>query len=199
MSANADQQDAWRRLAAAGHDLRQPLHALGLYLALLARKEADSELGPRLIAALDEVRDAFDLALDFAKLQAGAWRPRLRDFEVGDAFAAVRERLASQAAIRGVELRFVGGGLRARGDAELLRRALSELAGRVVRAARGGRVLIGARRRGGDLRIEIRDSGPTQAGPSDELSHALAIGLAQLAGGRCEVDRGGASVVLPLA
>jgi signal transduction histidine kinase len=199
MSPPVDQDDAWRRLAAAGHDLRQPVHALGLYLAMLARKEPDGELGPRLAAALDEVRDAMDLALDFAKLQAGAWRPQARKFQAGDLFAAIGERLAAQAAIRGVELRFVGGRLCGRGDPELLRRAVSELAGLAVRAARGGRVLVGARRRGGELRIEVRDAGPSEAGRSDELANALAVGLARLAGGRCELAQGRAAVVAPLA
>ena len=190
MSSPQDQDDAWRRLAAAGHDLRQPVHALGLYLSVLARNDADGELGLRLAAALDEVRDSLDLALDFAKLQAGSWLPSPRGFRLEEAYAAVRERLDGQARIRGVELRFVGGRLRARGDPDLWRRALGELAGLSVRAARGGGVLVQARRRDGEIRIEVREAAPLPAGRSDELAQAFAAGMAALAGGRFEPEPG---------
>jgi signal transduction histidine kinase len=199
MSQPENRDDAWRRLAAAGHDLRQPVHALGLYLAVLARKEADAELGPRLAAALDEVRDSFDLVLDFAKLQAGGWRPRPREFQLGELFAAMRERLASQARVRAVELRFVGGRLRGRGDPDLLRRAVTEIAGLAVRAARGGRVLIGARPRGGEILVEVRQAAPAQVDRSDELALALSAGLAQLAGGALRREAGRSSVAIPAA
>ncbi len=199
MSQPEEPDQAWRRLAAAGHDLRQPVHALGLYLAVLARKETDAELGPRLAAALDEVRDSLDLALDFAKLQAGGWRPRPREFQLAELFAPIGERLASQARVRAVELRFVGGRLRGRGDPDLLRRALTELAGLAVRAARGGRVLVGARARGADILIEVREAKPVQVGRSDELALALSAGLTQLAGGRRRRDAGRSSVAIAAA
>jgi hypothetical protein len=60
-------------------------------------------------------------------------------------------------------------------------------------------VLVGARRRGGELRIQVCDSAPAQGDRSDELAHALAAGLARLAGGRCELAQGGTIIVLPLA
>lgn len=194
MNPPEDHSQSWQRLAAAGHDLRQPLHALGLYLAVLARKMDDPELSPRLSAALDEVRDALDLVLDYAKLQAGSWRARPREFQIADLFAAARERLAVQARVRKVDLRFRGGRLRGRGDPDLLRRALIEFVGRAVRAAPGGRVLVGARCRGEEIRIEIHGPKNSASGRSDELANALGAGLATLAGGRFETAPGVAYV-----
>lgn len=186
MNPPEDQSQSWQRLAAAGHDLRQPLHALGLYLAVLARKLDDPELSPRISAALDEARDALDLALDYAKLQAGGWRPRTREFQLADVFAGVRERLTVPARARGVDLRFQGGRLRGHADPDLLRRALAELAGRAVRGSPGRRVLVGARTRGEEIRIEIHGASSPSCGRSDELASALGAGLVELSGGRFE-------------
>jgi len=198
MNASDDQGNAWRRLSAAGHDLRQPMHALGLYLALLARKAQDPELGPRLTAALDEARDALDLVLDYAKLQAGGWTPRPRDCPLASVFADLAQRLGAQALLRGVELRFAGGRHCGEADPDLLLRALAALAGGAVRAARGGRVLVGVRRRGGELRIEVHARDEAD-GRADELALALAAGLATLAGGRLEAAPGCAAVSIPRA
>ena len=198
MSASDDQGEAWRRLAAAGHDLRQPMHALGLYLALLARKAEDPELGPRLTAALDEARDALDLALDYAKLQAGGWTPRLRECRLAEIFADLGRRLGAQARLRGVELRFAGGRHCGLADGDLLLRALAALAGGAVRASRGGRVLVGVRLDGAGLRIEVHAGGQADC-RADELALALAAGLAALAGGRLEAASDRAAVTIPRA
>lgn len=199
MSPPEDQGKAWRRLAAAGHDLRQPVHALGLYLAVLARKEPDEELGPRLMAALDEVRDAMDMALDFAKLHAGAWKPQEREFRVAELFAPLRERLLAQARVRRIELRFVGAGWRGRGDPELLRRAFGEVAGPAIRAGRGGRILLGARRRGGQLIVEVRAAKAAGLGRPDPLGLELAGGLAALGGGWLSEEADRLALVIPAA
>jgi signal transduction histidine kinase len=149
-------------LAAASHDLRQPLHALGLYAAALATRARDTEIAPLVdnvqggIAALEL---QFGQLLDLSRLEAGALQPDCRDIELGPLIARVAAEFMPQATARGLALRVPRTTLTVRTDPVLLERIVGNLVANAVRYTRCGGVVVGARRRGRDAAIVVADSG----------------------------------------
>jgi signal transduction histidine kinase/CheY-like chemotaxis protein len=149
-------------LAAASHDLRQPLHALGLYVAALAARARDTEWRS-LVGSVQAAAEALDLQfaqlLDLSRLEAGALRPQRSSVALGTLIAAVAAEFAPQAAARGLALTVVPTRLVADSDPALLSRIVRNLVANAVRYTRAGGVVIGARRRGARVAIEVVDSG----------------------------------------
>ena len=149
-------------LAAASHDLRQPLHALGLYAAALAARARDTEVAPLVanvqggIAALEL---QFGQLLDLSRLEAGVLQPDCRDVELGPLIVRVTAEFVPQAAARGLALRVPRTSLTVRTDPVLLERIVGNLVANAVRYTRRGGVVVGARRRGRDAAIVVADSG----------------------------------------
>jgi signal transduction histidine kinase len=149
-------------LAAASHDLRQPLHALGLYAAALAARARGSESQPLVenvqsgIAALEM---QFGQLLDLSRLEAGALTPARCDVPLAPLFARVAEEFAPQAAARGLALRVARTGLAVNSDPALLERIVGNLVANAVRYTRRGGVVLGARRRGRQVAIVVADTG----------------------------------------
>jgi signal transduction histidine kinase len=149
-------------LAAASHDLRQPLHALGLYAAALAARARDSEWQPLVdnvqggIAALET---QFGQLLDLSRLEAGALQPERSEVALAPLFARIAEELAPQAAARGLALRVVRTGIVVDSDPALLERIVGNLVANAVRYTRRGGVVVGARRRGRHAVIVVADTG----------------------------------------
>jgi signal transduction histidine kinase len=149
-------------LAAASHDLRQPLHALGLYAAALAARARDSEWQPLVdnvqggIAALEL---QFGQLLDLSRLEAGALQPERCDVPLAPLLARIAEEFAPQAAARGLALRVARTGLAVNSDPALLERIVGNLVANAVRYTRRGGVVIGARRRGRHAAIVVADTG----------------------------------------
>jgi signal transduction histidine kinase/CheY-like chemotaxis protein len=152
-----------RFLAAASHDLRQPLHALGLFVGALAERARGPEIEPlvaRIARATASLEELFDGVLDVSKLDAGVVEPRVRDFALAELFDALREELGPQARARGLLLRVVPTGAAVRSDPLLLARILRNLLLNALRYTGAGGVMLCARRRGDALALEVRDSGP---------------------------------------
>ncbi len=151
-----------RFLAAASHDLRQPLHALNLFVAQLRDETDDAERG-RLVtsidAAVDGMNELFNALLDISKLDAGVLAPSLSDFPVDHILKRVESTFAGMAREKGLRLRVTSSGARVRSDAILLERVLLNLVSNAVRYTAQGGVVIGCRRRGDVLRIEVWDTG----------------------------------------
>jgi signal transduction histidine kinase/ActR/RegA family two-component response regulator len=152
-----------RFLAAASHDLRQPLHALNLFVAQLrARLEAGEHgtLIAQIDAAVNAMNELFNALLDMSKLEAGVLKPELGDFPVERVFKRIENTFAASA--REKELRFsvVGSTAWIRSDFILVERILLNLVSNAVRYTTQGGVVVGCRRRGDRVRIDVIDSGP---------------------------------------
>ena len=151
-----------RFLAAASHDLRQPLHALQLFVAQL-RTETDpaerSRVTGQIDAAVTAMNDLFNALLDISKLDAGVLAPELTTFPVAHLLKHMETTFAPAAREKGLRLQFVPSGAWVRSDFILLERILLNLVSNAIRYTARGGVLVGCRRRGGQLRIEVWDSG----------------------------------------
>src|SRR6185436_6295407 len=127
-----------RFLAAASHDLRQPMHALGLFVAQLLAKPQTAEqrhLVDRIHASSQAMTALLDSLLDISRLDAGAVTPEAIDFPLDRLFARMRDEF------------------------ELLARIVQNLISNAVRYTPRGSVLVGCRRRGAAVRIDVIDSG----------------------------------------
>ena len=201
-----------RFIAVASHDLRQPLHALGLFVGQL-RGHVPSSEGRRLVERIDgavvNMNELFAALLDISKLDAGVLVPDVTEFPLQHLLARMDATFAAAARARGLSLRVVPSSLFVRSDIILLERILQNLVSNAVRFAAAGGVVIGARRRGGELRIDVCDSGPgipkdrqrdvfsefsQVEGPHQDRQRGLGLGLAivdrlcRLLGHRVELE-----------
>lgn len=155
--------DKTRFIAAASHDLLQPLHAARLFVAALAERHADEELVGKVDLGLSSVEALLDALLDIAKLDSGAIKAEPSSVAVGPLLQSLADAFAPLAEQSGVELRLVSSRAWVKSDPALLRRVLQNYLSNAIRYGKGAkrpRVLIGCRRRGDNLRIEVRDNGP---------------------------------------
>lgn len=158
-------------LAAASHDLRQPLHALGLYAAALAaRVPADDwrALVGNVLDGIAALEAQFAQLLDLSRLEAGALVPEPVDLALAPVLAQACSDLAPQAAARGLALRIVPTRLWVHSDPVLLGRIVRNLVANAVRYTRRGGVVVGVRRRRGGVRVVVADTGVGIA--ADELT-----------------------------
>jgi signal transduction histidine kinase/CheY-like chemotaxis protein len=156
-----------RFLASASHDLRQPLHTLALYSAALRVRKTDErtqEMAREIGNAIASLGTLLDALLDISKLDAGAFKPETRPFALKPLFDSLATAFAPVAARRGVELTVVATRAFVSTDPAFLRRILQNLLSNALRygrvEGRPQRVLIGCRKEGDGLRIEVRDNGP---------------------------------------
>lgn len=161
-----------RFLAAASHDLRQPMHALNLYLGALASLDLPAS-GRRHVANLRQCAQSldnlFDGLLDISKLDANAVEPDVDVFPLAPVFNRLRIQFAPQATAKGLELRVVASTAFVRSDAMLLERILRNLVSNAVRYTVRGKILVGCRRMGAKLRIAVYDTGPGIAPEHQQL------------------------------
>jgi signal transduction histidine kinase/CheY-like chemotaxis protein len=151
-----------RFLAAASHDLRQPLHALNLFLDQ-RRGETDQVERSRLEAQIDTavaaMNDLFNSLLDISKLDAGVLAPSISEFPVDYLLKRIETTFVATARENGLRLRVVASRAWVRSDFILLERILLNLVSNAVRYTERGGVVIGCRHRNGRLRIDVCDSG----------------------------------------
>ena len=151
-----------RFLAAIGHDLLQPLHAAHLFAdALHQRGDAEQrELARQIGGALDSTTDLLGTLLDMSRLEAGGLVPEPRDFPLSDVLDPLVAQFGVLARERGLRLRHVPTRAWVRSDPQLLRRVLQNFLANAVRYTDAGSVLLGVRRAGDGLRLEVHDTGP---------------------------------------
>jgi signal transduction histidine kinase len=152
-----------RFLAMASHDLRQPLHALGLFVAQLRTPLKSGERAKtveRIDAAVTEMTEMFNSLLDISRLDAGVLTPRLVEFPIARLLRKIETTFDQHARERGLRLRVMRSDAWVRSDALLLERILLNLVSNAVRYTLRGGVIVGCRRRGEMLRVEVWDSGP---------------------------------------
>ena len=155
-----------RFLAAAGHDILQPLNAARLYSASLtqraeagAKPEETGALARNVDSSLEAVEDIFNALLDMSRLDAGAMKVELSSFRIDELFRQLRIEFAPAAEKKGLKLTFAPCSLAVRSDRRLLRRLLQNLISNAIKYTRKGGVLVGARRMRGKLRLEVWDTG----------------------------------------
>lgn len=150
-------------LASASHDLRQPLHALNLFVAQL-QTESDAAERVRLVERIDAtvtaMNELFELLLDMSKLEAGILEPHYSQFPIARVFDRLETTFANAARQKELRLSVVPSAAWVRSDPVLLERILMNLVSNAVRLTARGGVVVGCRRRGGRLRVDVCDSGP---------------------------------------
>lgn len=151
-----------RFLAAASHDLRQPLHALGLFVASLTDRPLADD-ARRTVNQIEKsvyaMQDLLDALLDISRLDAGVVQPRLSAFPVYRLLSALAANYAAQAESKGVVFRAVPSSATVYSDPILLERIMLNLVSNAVRYTHSGKILLGCRRHGGGLRLEVWDTG----------------------------------------
>ncbi len=159
-----------RFLAAASHDVRQPLQAINLFNYTLSKKATDpaiKELTGNIATAVGTMNSVIDALLDISKLEAGAIMPAVADFAIDPMLERVCGELQMDVAIKGLELRVVPSAAIVRSDRDLLERVVQNFVLNAVRYTPRGRLLVGCRRRGRNLQIQVWDTGPGI--PDDQL------------------------------
>jgi signal transduction histidine kinase len=210
-AAQRTDEDKSRFLAIASHDLRQPVHALGLFAATLQRRlqrTPDESLARNLMQAIDGLERSFNAILDISRLDGGALVPRLQTFPLRDMFRRLHMLHAGQAEFAGLGLRFSPGGKSVTSDPQLLERIVGNLVQNAIKYTSRGGIVVVARSTAHAVNIEVWDTGcgiaahdlPRifdefyQVGRTDrERSRGLGMGLAivkrlaKLLGHRLEV------------
>lgn len=151
-----------RFLAAASHDLRQPLHALNLLVAQMRHETDDTrrrQAGERIESALGDINALFDGLLDLSRLDAGTVRCEPRPVALAPLLCRVRDAFASDAASKGVRLHVAAADVWVQTDPQLLERVLLNLVGNAVRFTPRGSVMLAARWSADGVRLQVRDSG----------------------------------------
>ena len=149
-------------LASASHDLRQPLHALNLFVAQLQTEKKPAErsrLVSRIDAAVASMNELFEALLDMTKLEAGILQANPAEFAVQRLLDRIETTFAELADKKGLSLRVVPCSAWVRSDPILLERILFNLVGNAVRYTARGGVVVGCRRRATQLRIDVCDTG----------------------------------------
>jgi signal transduction histidine kinase/CheY-like chemotaxis protein len=161
-----------RFLAAASHDLRQPIHAMNLYLGAFGQ----ADLPPRPASMLGKVRqcaqimdEMFRTLLDISELDAGAIRPQMGAFPLNPLLGRARVEFEHQAKAKGLDLRVRRCAEYVRSDPVLVERILRNLISNAIRYTERGRVVVGCRRRSNAIRICVYDTGIGIAPKDQEL------------------------------
>lgn len=163
--ADAERANASRArfVAAASHDLLQPLSAAKLFIGSIPAEELDpaaEEAVTKAQNALVQVEGILGALLDISKLESGRLAVTPRALTLNRVLDPLREEFAAIAAAKGLRLTVMPSSAVVVSDPAYLRRILQNLIGNAVRYTRRGRVLVGARRQCGLIRLEVRDTGP---------------------------------------
>lgn len=185
-----------RFFAAANHDLRQPLHSLGLFATTLRNALTDREqreLVDHILHGIESLDSLFEDLLDISRLDAGQVRVKSEHFRAEAVLERLRTAYGATAASKGLRLRIRPSSVALRSDQQLLFRVLSNLVANAIRYTQSGGVLVALRRRSDAVSVEVWDTGigipPEQHerifeeffqlhNPERDRRHGLGLGLA---------------------
>ena len=151
-----------RFLAAASHDLRQPLQAGIIFYDLIARRNRDpalEDLVVKLGQSLEALEQMLNTLLDISKLEARVVQPHRTNFRLGMVLDRLADEFGPLAEAEGLEFRQARSSVTVNSDPQLLERILRNLLSNAVRYTRHGRILLGCRRSGEAVRIQVWDTG----------------------------------------
>ena len=172
-------------LAAASHDLRQPLQTLRILQAELEQRHPDGD-GLEIIAgigrSIDTMSGMLSSLLDVNRLETGNLRPSKSDFAVGEIFNSVATDVLRPLEDKGLQWRVVPSDLVVHSDKRMLEEMIRNLLSNAIRYTDRGKILLGCRRAGDKIRIEVWDTGIGI--PGDKLPHIFEEYY-------CDADRGG--------
>lgn len=157
-------------LAAASHDLRQPLHAMRMYLAALKYRLEDKK-NQEIAQKIEDVSIAFggllNSLLDISQLEAGGIKPQYKNYPITGMLRRLSLAFQPLAFERGLDLRFIPSSVVVRSDPALLERIVSNFISNALSYTERGKVVVGCRRRGDNIAIQVLDSG--MGIPEDKL------------------------------
>ncbi len=151
-----------RFLAAAGHDILQPLNAARLYCASLIERAAKgdaADAAANIESSLESVESILGAVLDISRLDAGAMKPSETVFKLGALMRQIGTDFMPMAAEKKLDLRIVPSSIAVNTDRNLLRRLIQNLVSNAIKYTRSGRVLVGVRRRGELVELQVIDTG----------------------------------------
>ena len=189
-------QEKSRFVAIASHDLRQPVHALGLFAATLQKRlqhTPDEPLVRNFLRAVEDLERSFNSMLDISRLDGSNATPLMHTFPLRDLFRRLQMQYAGQAELSGLGLRFSTGGKSVTSDPQLLERIIGNLVQNAIKYTTQGGVVVVARSTATHVNVEVWDTGAGMA--ANELprvfqefyqvapgrrdrSHGLGMGLA---------------------
>ena len=179
-----------RFLTAASHDLRQPLGALSLLNAVLANTIKDPralEIIEKQAESISSMGEMLNALLNLSKIQAGAIEPVISEFSVADILERLKREFELQARKKGLSLHVAPCSATIRSDPNLLGRVLQNFIANAIAYTITGKVLIGCRRQGPVLRIEVWDTG---IGIPDDRLETVFVEFQQLANPAREKSKG---------
>lgn len=157
-------QSKTRFIAAASHDLLQPLHAARLFTTALSQHDSDDPelftLSKQIDGALRGAEELLSALLDISRLDSGALTVNRTAFPLAELFTDLRLQFAPLAATRGIQFECINTSVWVQSDRQMLRRILQNFISNALRYTRSGRVLLGVRRQAHSLRLEVWDTGP---------------------------------------
>lgn len=172
LDAERANQDKSRFLAAASHDLRQPIHAQGLFLEVLSDDGLDALARERVLgsakSAWQASSDMLNTLLDFSRIDAGVLKPQLSSFYIQPLLHRIESEIAPQADAKRLVYRTRESPLAVRSDPALVELILRNLVSNAVRYTERGGVLVGVRRWGQSVLLQVWDTGVGIA-PGDQL------------------------------
>ncbi len=156
-------RDKTRFLAAASHDLLQPLNAARLYSSALIEKKAAPEIADliqNVDASLGAVEEILSALLDISRLDSGVMKPEFKIFPIKKLLDQLKVEFTPLAKEKNLELVIRAQDFHVRSDRKLLRRMLQNLISNAIKYTEEGTILVGCRKRGEQLKIEVYDTGP---------------------------------------
>jgi signal transduction histidine kinase/CheY-like chemotaxis protein len=161
-AANLSNLAKSKLVAAANHDLRQPLHALNLFVAHLhSTKDANAreKILSHIESCVISINELFENLMDISKLNTDITNPQLQNYRLNDIFKRLDNTFREAAKNKGLELRFRPSPFYVKSEPVLLERILLNLVNNALRYTQKGKILIGSRKRGNKIEIQVWDTG----------------------------------------
>jgi Na+/proline symporter/signal transduction histidine kinase/CheY-like chemotaxis protein len=151
-----------RFLAAAGHDILQPLNAARLYSTALSEKlgrSETSEFARNIDSSLEAVEAILGMVLDISRLDTGALKPEVSVFRLDKLLTQIATDFTPMARKKALKLRVVPSSIVVKTDRNMLRRLIQNLVSNSIKYSRSGGMLLGVRRRGAFVELQVLDTG----------------------------------------
>ncbi|MGD9831090.1 MAG: hybrid sensor histidine kinase/response regulator, partial [Hyphomicrobiaceae bacterium] len=161
--ADAAYQEKTRFIAAASHDILQPLNAARLYATSLVERQLagkEAVLARNIDASLEAVEEILGALIDISRLDSNRMEPELTTFPLAEIFERLGVEFEPMARSKGLDFKIVATSAWVRSDRRLMRRVLQNLVSNAIKYTQAGKVLLGVRRKGSQIVVQVSDNGP---------------------------------------